>query len=113
MIDRAAAAAGITLHPQAEIDGVRLLASLAFEGFGAGDRPRDRRRRWLRGDFHRIAVPELPRRVVGWAQRRRPDPGSGDEAPRSTCLRDLVAARGPEHGRRARRVADLLTRPRT
>ena len=66
MIDRAAAAVGVTLHAQAEIDGVRLLASLAFEGFGAAIVPATATPSWLRGNFHRIAVPELPRRVVGW-----------------------------------------------
>jgi len=35
VLDRAAATADITLRPQAEIDGVRLLASLAIDGFGA------------------------------------------------------------------------------
>ena len=31
-----------TLEPQAEVDGVRLVASLAFQGFGAADRAGDR-----------------------------------------------------------------------
>jgi len=27
--------------------------------------------RWLKGDFHRLTVPELPQRTVGWASHRR------------------------------------------
>ncbi len=111
MIDRAAAAVGVTLHAQAEIDGVRLLASLAFEGYGAAIVPATATPSWLRGNFHRIAVPELPRRVVGWAQRRRPIPGPATRAA-VDVLRDLVAVRGPDMAGVQTR-ADLLTRPRT
>jgi molybdate transport repressor ModE-like protein len=93
VIDRAAAGAGIELIPQVEIDGVRLLASLAFEGFGAAIVPATSVPRWLKGDFQRIAVPELPRRVVGWVQRRRPTPGAPTRALIGT-LRDLIAAQG-------------------
>ena len=75
IIDRAAAAADVELQAQAEIDGVRLLASLAFEGYGPAIVPATSVPRWLKGDFHRVPVPELPRRVVGWVQRRRPAPG--------------------------------------
>ena len=74
IVDRAAANKGVALQAQAEIDGVRLLASLAFEGFGAAIVPASAVPGWLKGDFARITVPELPRRVVGWAQRRRPQP---------------------------------------
>ena len=36
VLDQAAAAEGVVLHPKAELDGMRLLASLVFSGFGAG-----------------------------------------------------------------------------
>jgi DNA-binding transcriptional LysR family regulator len=111
MIDRAATAVGVTLQPQAEIDGVRLLASLAFEGFGAAIVPATATPAWLRGDFHRVAVPELPRRVVGWVQRRRPIPGPATRATLEV-VRDLVAEAGPTMAGVQTR-ADLLTRPRT
>lgn len=75
IISKAADARGVTLRTLAEIDGVRLLASLAFEGFGAAIVPATSVPVWLRGDFSVIKVPDLPRRVVGWAQRRRPKPG--------------------------------------
>ena len=57
---------------QAEVDGVRLLASLAFDGFGAAIVPATAVPTWLEGSFQRITVPELPRRVVAFARRRRP-----------------------------------------
>ena len=92
-IDRAAANVGVELVAQVEIDGVRLLTSLAFEGFGAAIVPATAVPRWLKGDFRRIAVPELPRRVVGWVQRRRPSPGSPTRALQAV-LRDVIATQG-------------------
>lgn len=80
IINRAATTHGVTLHTLAEIDGVRLLASLAFEGFGAAIVPATSVPVWLRGDFSVVNVPELPRRVVGWAQRKRPKPGAPTRA---------------------------------
>lgn len=93
MIDRAATAAGVTLRAQAEIDGVRLLASLAFEGFGPAIVPATATPQWLRGEFHRIVIPELPRRVVGWAQRRRPTASPATRAVLDECRR-LVSEKG-------------------
>ena len=92
-IDRAAATVGVELEAQVEIDGVRLLTSLAFEGYGAAIVPATAVPRWLKGDFQRIEVPELPRRVVGWVQRRRPTPGSPTRA-LLTVLREVVATQG-------------------
>ena len=80
IIDRAAGAVDTELTAQAEIDGVRLLASLAFEGYGAAIVPATAIPRWLKADFKRIAVPELPRRVVGWVQRKRPAPSAPTKA---------------------------------
>ncbi len=92
-IDRAAAGVGVELEAQVEIDGVRLLTSLAFEGFGAAIVPATAVPRWLKGDFKRIVVPELPRRVVGWVQRRRPSPGPPTRALQAV-LRDVIASQG-------------------
>lgn len=76
IINRAADEQQVALRVQAEIDGVRLMASLAFEGFGAAIVPATAVPMWLTGNFSTIAVPELPRRVVGWVQRRRPGPSA-------------------------------------
>lgn len=98
VIDRAATNAGVSLTPSAEVDGVRLLASLAFDGLGATIVPVTAVPLALRGDFTRIRVPELPRRVVGWAHRRRPAPSAAVNATLEV-VRDLVAQRGAlQHG---------------
>jgi DNA-binding transcriptional LysR family regulator len=76
LLDRAAAGNNISLRPQAEIDGVRLLASLAFDGFGAAILPATAVPTWLTGPFRRVIVPELPRRVVASIRRRRPSPSA-------------------------------------
>jgi molybdate transport repressor ModE-like protein len=93
IIDRAAAAVDTELQAQAEIDGVRLLTSLAFEGYGAAIVPATAIPRWLKGDFKRITVPELPRRVVGWVQRKRPTPGAPTKAV-AEVLREVIAQQG-------------------
>jgi molybdate transport repressor ModE-like protein len=76
IIDRAAGAQRLAFTPQAEIDGVRLLTSLAFEGFG----PATAIPAWITGDFTRVSIPQLPRRVVGWASRKRPVPNKPTRA---------------------------------
>jgi DNA-binding transcriptional LysR family regulator len=80
IIDRAAGAQRLAFTAQAEIDGVRLLTSLAFEGFGPAIVPATAIPGWLKGEFARVAIPELPRRVVGWASRRRPIPNKSTRA---------------------------------
>jgi LysR family hydrogen peroxide-inducible transcriptional activator len=94
VLDRAAASAGITLRSEAEIDGVRLLASLAFDGFGAAIVPASAAPLWLEGDFTRVTVKDLPRRVVSFVRRRRPRP----TAPTTAAL-DTLRAIIEEHGR--------------
>jgi DNA-binding transcriptional LysR family regulator len=76
LLDRAAASNNISLRPQAEIDGVRLLASLALDGFGAAILPATAVPTWLTGSFRRVTVFELPRRVVASIRRRRPSPSA-------------------------------------
>jgi len=80
VIDRAAGAQRLALTAQAEIDGVRLLASLAFEGFGAAIVPATAIPGWLKGEYARVAIPELPPRIVGWASRKRPLPNKPTRA---------------------------------
>jgi LysR family hydrogen peroxide-inducible transcriptional activator len=93
VLERAAAANDVTLRAQAEIDGVRLLASLAFDGFGATIVPATAAPQWLQGSFTRITVPELPRRVVATVRRRRPGPSAPTRATLET-LRSIVERRG-------------------
>ena len=89
VLDRAATTAGITLRAQAEIDGVRLLASLAIDGYGAAIVPATAVPQRFEGAFRRIAVPELPQRVVAWVRRRRPAPSSAVQVV-AALLTDVV-----------------------
>ena len=87
-LDAAAAAAGITLIPKAELDGVRLMASLAFEGHGPAILPATAIPQWLpQGDWKQVPVDGLPRRTVGFAQRRRGLPGAPARALSKSCAR--------------------------
>ena len=70
-LDHQAAAAGLELVPQAEIDGMRLLASLAFQGFGAAVLPASAAPGWIGGDWKPIAIDGLEGRSVGVAWRRK------------------------------------------
>ncbi len=103
-LDAEAAAAGITLRAKAEVDGLRLIATLAFQGFGAAIIPATAAPRWLEGKWERVAVDGLARRSVGPgpaqarpALRAGPRPARGDPADR--------AARGGEPRGRAPRRA--------
>lgn len=69
-LDSAAKQLGVTLQTQVEVDGVRLQASLAFDGFGATVVPRSAAPHWLAGPWSMIPIEDAPRRQVGLAQRR-------------------------------------------
>jgi DNA-binding transcriptional LysR family regulator len=72
VLDQATAKAGIALVPKAQFDGLRLMASLAFEGLGPAILPATAIPQWLpQGSWTPVAVDGLPRRTVGLAQRRR------------------------------------------
>ena len=71
-LDAAAAAAGIILRPLAEVDGVRLIATMATEGHGPAIVPATAVPAPEPGTgWDTIVVRGLPRRRVGVAQRRR------------------------------------------
>lgn len=76
MLDRAAGAAGVSLQAAAEIDGVRLLATLAHDGHGAAIVPATAASRQFLGDHPPARVPGLPPRVVALAYPRRPSPSA-------------------------------------
>jgi LysR family hydrogen peroxide-inducible transcriptional activator len=70
-LDREAAAAGIELRAKAEVDGLRLISSLAFRGFGAAIVPATAAPSWLAGSWRRVPIDGLERRSVGLARRQR------------------------------------------
>jgi DNA-binding transcriptional LysR family regulator len=79
-LDEAAAKAGIRLIPKAELDGVRLIASLTFGGHGPAIVPATGVPDVLGDDFRRIRINDLSRRRVGVALRRRGLPSAPTRA---------------------------------
>ena len=71
VLDAAAAEAGVELRARAEFDGMRLLASLAFAGFGAGVVPASAVSIGIDGPWRAIPISGVPRRTVGLIRRRR------------------------------------------
>lgn len=94
IIDRASASNGTTLRAAAEIDGVRLLATLASAGHGPAIVPATAARDLGEG-AHWIGVDDLPERVVAWVRRRRPNPSAATNAVHSV-LRLVVEAHAAE-----------------
>jgi LysR family hydrogen peroxide-inducible transcriptional activator len=73
-LDAQASDAGVTLTTKAEVDGMRLVASLAFEGFGAAVLPASAAPRVDGGgsrSWKVVRVDGLTRRSVGLVRRRR------------------------------------------
>lgn len=95
-LDRAAAEAGVELHPLAEVDGMMLVASLAFGGFGPAILPTTATLEEPPGDWVRVHVPELLPRDVGLVRRRRGRLAAPARALRE-LLHELVAAEAPRH----------------
>jgi DNA-binding transcriptional LysR family regulator len=94
VLDDEMARHGLTVQPQAEIDGIRLLTFLAYEGFGAAVVPATA----ARGDeaiCRRVRVDGLTPRSVGLATLRRGRLSAPARAVR-TAIRDLVAATDQE-----------------
>ncbi len=86
---------GITLRPAAEIDGLRLIASLAFEGIAPAVLPATAIPSFLRDRVRALPVAGLPQRRVGVAQRSRGLPSAPTRA-LFDLLRTVVSE---EHGR--------------
>ncbi|HET6794544.1 MAG TPA: LysR family transcriptional regulator [Acidimicrobiales bacterium] len=70
-IDAATVPAGFELVAKAELDGVRFIASLTFEGYGPAILPATAVPGFLRDRWAPVPVRGLPRRQVGLAVRRR------------------------------------------
>ncbi len=90
-IDAAVKPAGVRLRPRVELDGVRLLASLTFEGYGPAVLPATAVPPHLRSRFRLVRVEGLAPRRVGIAQRSRGLPSAPARAVLDT-LRGLMAS---------------------
>jgi DNA-binding transcriptional LysR family regulator len=96
-LDEAAAAAGVTLRPRIELDGLRTLASLVFDGHGPALLPATAVPRHLRDRFVSLEVRGLGRRHVGLAVRRHGLPAAPSRAVRG-LLEELVTSGTLPHG---------------
>lgn len=93
--EQEAADRGFELRIRAEVDGVRLLASLAFQGFGAALVPASAAPRHLQsGSWKRVPVTDLARRSVGLVTNRRSSPAAPAREVRR-MIRELVVTAGP------------------
>lgn len=79
-LDSVLVPAGVTLEPRAELDGVRLIASLTFEGYGPALLPASAVPAHLRPRFRLVPVRGIPRRRVGLALRKRGMPSAATRA---------------------------------
>ncbi len=86
-LDSAVRPLGVVLEASTQIDGLRLIASLTFEGYGPAILPATAIPSYLRSRFQAIMIEGLPRRRVGVAQRSRGLPS----AP-TLALIDLLGA---------------------
>jgi DNA-binding transcriptional LysR family regulator len=75
-LDEATAAVGVALLARAEVDSTRLIASLTFEGYGPAILPATAVPRYLQDRWAIVRVREIPRRLVGVAQRPRTLPSA-------------------------------------
>ncbi len=69
-IDEASLAQGITLRPLIELDGLRTIASLTFDGHGPSILPATMLSQHLRDSFRAIQIEGVPRRRVSLVSRR-------------------------------------------
>jgi len=79
-IDAAAGFAGVVLHPLMELDGLRMIASLTFDGHGPSVLPATAVPERLRDQFELLGIEGLPRRRVGVALRVRGLPSAAARA---------------------------------
>ncbi|HEX4818921.1 MAG TPA: LysR family transcriptional regulator [Acidimicrobiales bacterium] len=99
-LDAQAKEAGVTLSTKAEVDGMRLVASLAFEGYGAAVLPASAapripmdERRWKM-----VRVDGLTRRSVGLVRRRRGLPSAPARALTEVLKRTVEAEADRQEG---------------
>ena len=98
-IDFIVVPAQVVLRPAMELDGVRMIASLAFDGYGPAILPATALPGHLRERFASYRIEGMPRRRVGVAQRRRGLPSAPAKAVINVLGRSCRRCTG--HARRA------------
>ena len=96
-IDQELAAAGVLLTAAAEVDGLRLLASLAYQGYAPALLPASTVSGYPSGDWSLVHVEGLARRSVGLVRNRRTTPSMPIRAAREVVLNVIreIAPRQP------------------
>jgi len=96
-IDQELAAAGVRLTAAAEVDGLRLLASLAYQGYAPALLPASTVSGYPSGNWSLVHVEGLARRSVGLVRNRRTTPSMPIRAAREVVLNVIreIAPRQP------------------
>ncbi|HCB34426.1 MAG TPA: hypothetical protein DEP66_00610 [Acidimicrobiaceae bacterium] len=96
LVDDAATRRGVTLESMAELDGIRMAATLAFQGYGPAVVPITSIPEWAeRGNWNVLALEEMPPRRVGLVVRRRGLLSAAAVATRQV-VRDVVRELAPD-----------------
>lgn len=98
LVDAATSAEGVQLRARAELDGLRLIASLVMAGQGAALLPATAVPPPLQGATRPVPVAGLPRRAVGVAQRRRGLPSAATRALLEVLDEVVAREASGEHG---------------
>jgi molybdate transport repressor ModE-like protein len=88
-LDREAARAGVSLRALAEVDGILLLTTLAYEGFGPAVLPTTAAPSWMDARCRRVPVQGLAPRSVGLCRNHRARLSAPARAVRE-AIRELV-----------------------
>ena len=96
-LDAQARQAGVTLSTKAEVDGMRLVASLALDGFGAAVLPASAAPRDLQPNAKVVTIEGVAGRTVGLARRRRSQLSAPSRAV-VEVISEIVAAAGDRPG---------------
>ena len=94
-IDQELAAAGVRLTAAAEVDGLRLLASLAYQGYAPALLPASAVSGYPDGNWSLVHVEGLARRSVGLVRNRRTTPSMPIRAAREVVL-DVIREIAPQ-----------------
>ena len=93
-IDQELATVGVRLTAAAEVDGLRLLASLAYQGYAPDLLPASAVSGYPDGDWSLVHVEGLARRSVGLVRNRRTTPSMPIQAAREVLL-DVIREIAP------------------
>lgn len=86
IVDEAATRHGVTLRSKAQLDGVRMAATLAFQGYAPAVVPIASIPEWAdRARWNILSLPDMPHRQVGLAIRRK-----GTLTAATTATRQLI-----------------------